>query len=117
MGFSHLGAAFSILLMNLTVVLTWLVSWLLGTSIDVQAYVSIGLGVLLTFVFYWEMKVQQNSGPRDEDGYPQGTALWHLMLKLGAMSHREKGRLWRNLRWLMDSRFLSRHYAKFFRRL
>jgi UDP-N-acetylmuramyl pentapeptide phosphotransferase/UDP-N-acetylglucosamine-1-phosphate transferase len=117
MGFSHLGAAISILVMNLTVVLAWLVSWLLGASIDVQTYVSIGLGVFMTFVFYNVMKVQQNSGPRDEEGYPQGTALWHWFCHLGALSHREKGSIWRNLRWLMDSRFLSRHYVNFFCRL
>lgn len=108
MGFSHLGAAFSILLMNFMVVLAWLVSWQLGASIDVQTYVVIGLGTLLTFGFYKLMKVQQNSGPLDEEGYPQGTALWHSMCKLGAMSHREKGRLWRSLRWLMDSGIISR---------
>lgn len=41
-------------------------------------------------------------------GYPQGTALWHRMCKLGAMSHREKGRVWRVLRRLMDNGLPSR---------
>ena len=108
MGFSHLGAAASILTLNLVVVVAWLVSWQLGASIDVQTYVVLALSVLVTFVFYKLMKVQQNGGVIDDEGYPQGTVLWHWMCKLGAMSHREKGRLWRTLRWLMDRGLLSR---------
>ena len=107
MGFSHLGAAVSILLMNLTVVLAWLLSWQLGASIDVQTYVVVALGALLTFGFYKLMKYNQNSGPLDEEGYPQGTALWHFFCKLGWYSHREKGRVWKALRRLMDSGLLS----------
>lgn len=107
MGFSHLGAAVSILLMNLLVVLAWLLSWQLGASIDVQVYVVVVLGALLTFGFYKLMKINQNSGPLDEEGYPQGTALWHFFCKLGWYSHREKGRVWKALRRLMDSGMLS----------
>ena len=117
MGFSHLGAAFSILLMNLSVVLVWFALWYLGASIEVQTYVTIGMSFLLTFGFYKLMKKQQNSGPRDEEGYPQGTALWHWFCHLGALSHRENGPSWRILRWLMDNRSFSRYYIRFFRRL
>ena len=115
MGFSHLGAALSILTLNLVVVGLWYLSWQLGASIDVQAYIATGLGFLVTFVFYKVMKVQQNSGPLDEEGYPQGTALWHWFCYLGVLSHREKGRVWRFFRWLMDSRFLSRYYLRLFK--
>lgn len=107
MGFSHLGAAAAILTMNLMVLLAWLVARLLGASIDVQTYVVMGLSSLLTFGFYKLMKIQQNGGPKDEDGYPQGTWLWHLFCRLGALSHREKGRVWRSLRWLMDKGLFS----------
>ena len=112
MGFSHLGAALSILLVNFSVVLLWFVSWQLGASIEVQFYVSAGLGVFTTFIFYKVMKAQQNSGPLDDDGYPQGTALWHWFRYLGHLSHREKGRVWRFLRWLMDSRSISRRLSR-----
>ena len=105
MGFSHLGAAFSILLMNTVVVAVWLLTWKLGASFDVQAYVVIGLGILSTFVFYKVMKTQQNSGPLDEEGFPQGTWLWRRFCALGYHSHREKRHLWRILRWLMDKQF------------
>lgn len=107
MGFSHLGAAASILFLNLLVVLLWLVLWWLGASIDVQVFIVILLGLLVTFGFYQLMKLQQNGGPTDEDGYPQGTRLWHKFCRIGKWSHFEKGRLWRNLRWLMDHSFIS----------
>ena len=107
MGFSHLGAAAAILTMNLMVILSWLVTWLLGGSIDVQTYVVAGLSSLLSFGFYKLMKIQQNGGPLDEEGYPQGTPLWHMFCRLGAMSHREKGRAWRFLRGLMDHGLLQ----------
>ena len=112
MGFSHLGAALSILIVNFTIVCLWLTSWLLGASVNLQTHIVLALGVLATFVFYKVMKAQQNGGPVDDEGYPQGTALWHTMCKLGVMSHREKGRVWRNLRWLMDRGVLSRMLRK-----
>lgn len=106
MGFSHLGAALAILSMNAAVVAIWFLNWQLGASFDVQAYVVIGLGILVTFVFYKVMKTQQNSGPLDEEGYPQGTWLWHKFCQLGTLSHCEKRPIWSHLRWLMDKRFL-----------
>lgn len=102
MGFSHLGAAMFILFMNLMVVAICLLLWLLGASVNVQANTVFVLGFIVTFGFYKFMKVQQNSGPKDEDGYPQGTVLWHRMCKLGNWTHREKKRTWRILRYLMD---------------
>ena len=107
MGFSHLGAAMFILFINLLVVLIWMLSWKLGASIDVQTYVVIALGVMVTFGFYKLMRVQQTGGPVDEDGYPQGTALWHKMCKLGSMTHRENKRIWIVLRNLMDTPLLG----------
>lgn len=116
MGFSHLGAALSILSVNVMVVLAWLASWKLGASVDMQLYVVIAIGFIVTFGFFWFMKRQQNGGPVDEEGYPQGTAIWHWFCHLGSLSHREKGRVWRWLRWLMDARFISRLYATIFHR-
>lgn len=107
MGFSHLGAALFILFINLLVVLIWMLSWKLGASIDLQTYVVIALGVMVTFGFYKLMRVQQTGGPVDEDGYPQGTALWHKMCKLGSMTHRENKRIWIVLRNLMDTPLLG----------
>lgn len=112
MGFSHLGAALFILTINAVVVLIWLASWKMGASIDVQTYIAIGLGVLVTFGFYKLMKVQQNGGPTDGEGYPLGTPLWHAMCRLGAFTHREDKRFWRVLRYMMDGPLSGRGYCK-----
>ena len=102
MGFSHLGAALFILFINAMVVMVWLLSWKLGASVDVQFYIVLLLGMVVTFGFYKLMKVQQNSGPLDEEGYPQGTMLWHMMCKVGNWTHREDKRSWRILRHIVD---------------
>ena len=102
MGFSHLGAALFILMINFAVVLIWMASWKLGASVDGQLYIVIVLGLAVTFGFYRFMKVQQNGGPLDEEGYPQGTKLWHMMYKVGNWTHREKKRSWRILRIIVD---------------
>lgn len=107
MGFSHLGAALSILSINLTVVLIWLVAWMAGMSMEWQTYIVVLLGMAVTFGFYKLMKIQQFGGNTDEDGQPQGTALWHFFLRMGERSHIEKGRTWRTIRWLMDSTWLG----------
>ena len=108
MGFSHLGAALFILLLNFCVVLIWMASWKLGASVDVQTYIVIALGLLVTFGFYKYMKMQQNGGPVDEEGYPQGTWLWHRMCELGFYTRRENKRSWRILRKIMDGPLMGR---------
>ena len=102
MGFSHLGAALFILLLNFGVVLIWIASWKLGASVDVQTYIVMALGFLVTFGFYEYMKKQQNGGPVDEEGYPLGTLLWHRMCELGYHTHKEDKRYWRVLKIIMD---------------
>lgn len=108
MGFSHLGAALFILFINAMVVLFWLVTWIFGWSIDTQFFVVVVLGILVTFGFYKFMKVQQNGGPVDEEGYPEGTTLWYAMCKVGNWTHREKKRSWAIMRELMDGPMLGK---------
>ena len=105
MGFSHLGAALSILTMNFTVILLWLLLWLCGASIDIQTYAVMLMGVAVTFGFYKLMRWQQHSGPIGEDGHPQGTALWHAFCRLGRKSHNEEGNMWKMLRKIVDIPF------------
>ena len=112
MGFSHLGAALFILLLNFMVVLIWFALWKLGASVDVQMYIVITFGLIVTFGFYKLMKMQQNGGPVDEEGYPQGTALWHLMVKFGGYTHREDKRSWRMIRYIVDGPLLGREKTK-----
>lgn len=107
MGFSHLGAATYIVFINLFVVLIWMASWQLGASVDMQLYIVVFLGFMVTFVFYHVMRTQQNGGPVDEEGYPQGTRLWHFMRRLGRYTHREDKRMWRTLKALVDGPLLG----------
>lgn len=102
MGFSHLGAAMSILSINLSVVLIWLILWTCGVSIEWQTYIVAMMGLLVTFGFYKLMKIQQFGGDLDEKGQRQGTALWHFFLRLGERSHIEKGSMWKWISRLMD---------------
>ena len=89
MGFSHLGAAVSILSMNFAVIIVWLLLWLGGASINTQTIVVVLLGVLVTFGFYKLMRWQQHKGPVDSDGRPQGTSLWHAFCRIGSRSQKE----------------------------
>lgn len=50
---------------NAMVVLVWLLSWMLGASVDVQFYIVLALGMAVTFGFYKVMKIQQNGGLLD----------------------------------------------------
>lgn len=103
MGFSHLGAAAFILFANLSVVLLWLLLWLLGASIDVQTIVVLLMGLSLTFGFYILMRCQQRRGPLRADGRPKGSRLWHLFCHMGYLSrHMELGSMWKFLRWMVD---------------
>lgn len=102
MGFSHLGAAMSILLINMSVVLIWFIVWKIGLSINVQTYIVVILGLAVTFGFYKLMKIQQFGGRLDENGKPQGTSLWHFFCKLGDKSHIEKGSIWGFIQKFVD---------------
>ena len=110
MGFSHLGAAMFILQMNIIVILVWWLAWYLGASIDVQFYLVLAMGFIVTFGVYGLMRAQQNGGPVDEEGYPLGTPLWHLLCHLGDWTHKEDKRAWRLIRFLMDYPLLGHNF-------
>jgi hypothetical protein len=112
MGFSHFGAALSIIMINTMVVLIWMVSWILGASIDVQTYVVLGLGIIVTFGLYNFVKIQQYGGPINETGSPQGTRLWHAMAKLGSYTKLEEGRFWKMMRCLIDGPLSGLHSSE-----
>ena len=113
MDFSHLGAALSILFINAMVVVALLVAWMCGASIDVQFLIVMVLGIAVTFGFYKFMKNQQGGGALDEEGYPQGTHLWHMICRIGDISQLERKRFWRIMRYKMDGpMMLNRIYKK-----
>lgn len=104
MGFSHIGAALSILAINLAVILMWLTMWLSGVSVTMQTCVVALVGFTVTFGFYRLMRWQQHSGPIGDDGIPQGTPLWHAFCKIGKWSHFEDGAVWLFLQKTVDRR-------------
>lgn len=52
LGFSHVGATVSILLLNTLVIASWYLSYKLGASVDVQLYIVLALSIAVTFVLY-----------------------------------------------------------------
>ena len=110
MGFSHLGAAMFIIQMNIVVLLGWWLAWHLGASMDVQLYIVVAMALTVTAGVYSLMRWQQNGGPVDEEGYPQGTKLWHLLCRLGEWTHKENKRAWRMMRFIMDYPLLGHSF-------
>ena len=84
LGFSHIGTTFSIICMNLLVVILWFVSYKLGASVDLQLYIVIGLGLLITFVFYGLMRRQMR----------KNGAMCKFMCYMGKISHIERTGVW-----------------------
>lgn len=92
MGYSHVATAGSLLLLNFLSVVIWWVSWKLGASPDVQFYIVVALGLLITFVFYKFVKVQEEKQSR--------IYLW--LCSVGERSHRFLLPAWRFVRALVD---------------
>lgn len=92
LGFSHIGTTFSILSLNTFVVLCWLVSYLLGASVDVQLYVVIFFSILITFAFYRFTRVQIR----------ENTKIYHILHSISKFSHFEKKDFWRKIEALID---------------
>lgn len=59
LGFSHIGITVFEILSNLMVVVLWWISYKAGASIDVQLYVVIFLGMMVTFGFYGFVRIMQ----------------------------------------------------------
>lgn len=107
MGFSHVGTTAIILLMNLIIVAVWFLAYKLGASIDWQFYIVVLLSFGATWAFYKFMKIQQAGGPKDEDGFSEGTAVWKFMCRMGDLSHMERGAGWTAIQKAMDSKLLG----------
>ena len=52
LGFSHIGTTIAIISANLMVVISWVVAYRCGLSVDIQFYIVVALGILITFIFY-----------------------------------------------------------------
>ncbi len=92
LGFSHFGTTISELLLNTLVIAVWFVTYKSGASIDVQFYVVIGVGLLLTAGFYKIMKINQ----------ARNTALLRVMQRIGKATHFEECKGWKKLQRIVD---------------
>lgn len=92
LGFSHVGTTICVLLMNVLVVLLWWISYKLGASVDIQFYVVMASGLLLTAGFYKFMRMN----------IARNTALYQFARRVGAKTHLENNRSWSILQKIAD---------------
>lgn len=92
LGFSHIGTTFVILCLNILIVLVWWCSYLLGASIDVQLYIVLLMGILITFVFYKFARKQIDNE----------TSIYRFLKNIGDHTHIERKSIWRNIEKTMD---------------
>jgi hypothetical protein len=95
LGFSHLGTTLSVISLNLLTILAWLIAYLLGAPVDVQLYVVIVVGLMVTFGFY---KLAYIAGRR-------GWKLYSRLQSIGRRTHMENTCIWRKFRDLLDVGF------------
>lgn len=75
--FSHVGTTGTELLATLLVIASWYLSYKLGASIDVQLYIVILMGLLITFAFYRFARVQSRKQSK----------IYHYLIKVGDWTH------------------------------
>lgn len=92
MGFSHIGTTMFIIFSNSIVILAWWASYRLGFSIDVQLYVVILLGVMVTFGFYGAVRKIQI----------KNTKTFRMLQRLGKWTHVGHTSGFEKLRGFMD---------------
>lgn len=77
MGFSHIGTTATEIISNILVILSWFITYKAGGSIEIQLYVVITLGLLVTFGFYKFARVQQQKDSK----------IYHTLEKIGEWTH------------------------------
>ena len=77
MGFSHIGTTAFEILANLLVVLLWWIAYKSGASIDMQLYVVLFLGILVTFVLYAFVRTIQKNDRK----------VFKLLQRIGKWTH------------------------------
>lgn len=75
--FSHLGITLVEIMINLLIIALWYLSYRLGASPDVQLYIVIILGVLVTFVFNRFARIQAR----------KDSAVYRWMTRMGDKTH------------------------------
>lgn len=94
LGFSHVGTAVIIILMNCSVVLIWWLCWSLGLGIAWQVFWVVLAAVMITFVFYKTIRCQEELH----------TKFYQILCTIGKKSHIERDGFWHFMRILIDGR-------------
>ena len=93
LGFSHFGTTTSIIGINMLVILCWYVAYKIGWSIDIQLYIVVALGILITFVFYpitqWHIRHESR--------------VYHILHKIGLKTQITNCSSWIKLQRFVDS--------------
>lgn len=84
LGYSHIGSALSIIMINLLVVLCWFVAFRMGLSINTQLYIVVALGILVTFIFYPFVKLQIR----------KQSIFYRIMRRIALLTHAERKGFW-----------------------
>ena len=92
LGFSHVGTTVCELLLNTLVIFSWWISYKLGASVDVQFYVVMVVGLLLTMGLYKFMRVQ----------IARNSAISKFVQKVGAKTKMEERKSWVALQRVVD---------------
>lgn len=92
LGFSHVGTTFGLLTLDFLIVVAWYVAYKCGLSANVQLYIVLVFGFLVTFLLYPIVKLIQKKSPR----------LTRFLLLLGQMSHLERKGIWSWMRRVLD---------------
>lgn len=92
LGYSHYATTMSLLTLNMINVLSWLISWLFGASVEIQLYVVVFFSVFNTFGIYAIVRHQQKSNG----------AVYRLLSFIGAHSNLERTAFWRFMQKLVD---------------
>lgn len=84
LGYSHIGSALSIILINIFVVLCWFIAFKMGLSINAQLYIVVILGILATFVFYPFVKLHIH----------KQSTLYRILRRMALLTHAERKGFW-----------------------
>lgn len=92
LGFSHWGTTISIITINILVVLCWYLSYKIGLSIDIQLYIVVALGILITFGFY----------PATQNHIRKQTKLYYFLHKIGLKTQTTDKTTWKKIQKFID---------------
>lgn len=84
LGYSHIGSALSIIMINIFVVLCWFLTFKAGFSVDTQLYIVVILGCLVTFVFYPFVHAQMR----------KQSAIYRILRRIALLTHAERKGFW-----------------------